>query len=280
MNKKVLIILICMIMILGVTGCKNSKNKFDIGNVSDVKISQSDVTLSIKEGTLTNEGATLILTNNSDKNYQYGYPYAIEIKKDGKWHYINAQLDFILPALHLLANESKEIELNWKSGYGTLPEGTYRIIKSIDYEKEEGQYETFNVAVEFTIKKDLNSSDDFDFYITKPQTHTDIRYNEYYTSDNNSIYLAGNIKEFYIKENDKDITLKTYLSTAFQTIDDGIKNITNKLELKETLQDGEVQIYKSKNKDISMIICNTTKNNKNILVGDYSMKYNENDCKN
>ena len=64
MNKKVLIILICMIMILGVTGCKNSKNKFDIGNVSDVKISQSDVTLSIKEGTLTNEGATLILTNN------------------------------------------------------------------------------------------------------------------------------------------------------------------------------------------------------------------------
>ncbi len=41
MNKKVLIILICMIMILGVTGCKNSKNKFDIGNVSDVKISQS-----------------------------------------------------------------------------------------------------------------------------------------------------------------------------------------------------------------------------------------------
>lgn len=120
----------------------------------------------------------------------------------------------------------------------------------------------------------------FDFYITKPQTHTDIKYNEYYTSDNNTIYLAGNIGEFYIKENDKDITLKTYLSTAFQTIDDGIKHITNKLELKETLQDGEIQIYKSKNKDITMIICNTTKNNKNILIGDYSMKYNEIDCTN
>ena len=280
MNKKILSILICVIMILGVTGCKKSKNKFDIGNVSDVKISQSDVTLSIKEGTLTNEGATLILTNNSDKNYQYGYPYTIEIMKDGKWHYINVQLDFIMPALQLLANETKEIELNWKSGYGKLAEGTYRIIKSIDYEKEEGQYETFNVAVEFTIEKDLNSSDNFDFYITKPQAHTDIRYNEYYTSDNNTIYLAGNIGEFYIKENDKDITLKTYLSTAFQTIDDGIKHITNKLELKETLQDGEIQIYKSKNKDITMIICYTTKNNKNVLIGDYSMKYNEIDCTN
>ena len=153
MNKKVLIILICMIMILGVTGCKNSKNKFDIGNVSDVKISQSDVTLSIKEGTLTNEGATLILTNNSDKNFQYGTPYEIEIKKDGEWHKINVELNFTLPAFHLLPKESKEIELNWENEYGKLSKGTYRIIKGINYEYEEGKYKSFNVAVEFIINR-------------------------------------------------------------------------------------------------------------------------------
>jgi hypothetical protein len=41
--------------------------------------------MTIKEGTLTNKSATLVLTNNNDKNFQYGNPYEIEIKKDGKW---------------------------------------------------------------------------------------------------------------------------------------------------------------------------------------------------
>ncbi len=121
---------------------------------------------------------------------------------------------------------------------------------------------------------------DFDFYITKPQVHNDIRFNDYYTFDGRTIYLAGNLGELYIKEQDKDITLKTYLSTAFQTFDDGIKHITDKLELKETLRDGGTKIYKSKDKDITMIVCNTSKNDKNILIGDYSMEYIEGDCKN
>ncbi len=35
-----------------------------------------------------------------------------------------------------------------------------------------------------------------------------------------------------------------------------------------------------KDKDITMIVCNTAKNDRNILIGDYSMKYIEGDCKN
>ena len=31
--------------------------------------------MTIKEGTLTNKSATLVLTNNSDKNFQYGNTY-------------------------------------------------------------------------------------------------------------------------------------------------------------------------------------------------------------
>lgn len=151
MKKTIFTILICGFMILGLTGCENSKNEFDIGNKSDVQISQNDVSLSIKDGTLKNTGATLVLTNNSDKDFHYGNPYKIEIKKDGEWHKINVQLDFTLPAFGLKAKETKEIELDWEHGYGKLASGTYRIIKSIDYEKEEGNFETFNVAVEFTI---------------------------------------------------------------------------------------------------------------------------------
>lgn len=152
MKKIILIILLCGIMFLGMTGCGKSKNELDIGNKSDIKVSQNDVIMTIKDGTLTNKSATLVLTNNSDKNFQYGNPYEIEIKKDGEWHKINVELNFNLPAFHLSAKESKKIELNWENEYGKLAEGTYRIIKGIDYEYEEGKYETFNVAVEFTIE--------------------------------------------------------------------------------------------------------------------------------
>ena len=151
MKKILFAILLCGIMVLGMTGCGKQKNELDIGNKSNIKISQNDVIMTIKEGTLTNKNATLVLTNNSDKNFQYGNPYEIEIKKDGEWHKINVELYFDMPAFQLSAKESKEIELDWENGYGKLAKGTYRIIKGIDYEYEKGKYETFNVAVEFTI---------------------------------------------------------------------------------------------------------------------------------
>ena len=151
MKKRLLIIFLCGVMALGVTGCGKQKNELDIGNKSDIKVSQNDVIITIKEGTLTNKGATLVLTNYSDKNFQYGNPYEIEIKKDGEWYKINAELYFNMPVFQLSAKESKEIELDWENGYGKLEKGTYRIIKGIDYEYEEGKYKSFNIAVEFTI---------------------------------------------------------------------------------------------------------------------------------
>ncbi len=151
MKKTILTILLCGVLVLGMTGCKKQKNEFDIGNKSDIKISQNDVIMTIKEGTLTNKSATLVLTNNSDKNFQYGNPYEIEINKDGEWHKINVELYFTLPIFELSAKESKEIELDWENSYGKLAKGTYRIIKEIDYEYEEEKYENFNVAVEFNI---------------------------------------------------------------------------------------------------------------------------------
>ena len=152
MKKKIFTILLCGIMVLGITGCRSLKNKFEVGNKSDVKISQGDVSMSIKDGTLKNTGATLILTNNSDKEFQYGNPYKMEIKQNGEWYKISVEINFTLPAFSLKSKESKEIELNWENVYGKLTSGTYRIIKEINYEKEEGNFETFNVAVEFTIK--------------------------------------------------------------------------------------------------------------------------------
>ncbi len=108
MKKGILIFLSCACMILGVVGCKNSKNKLNIGDKSNIVISKSDVELTIKDGTLTNAGAVIILTNNSDKNLQYSNPYEIEIKKNGEWYKIKTELNFTLPAFNLNAKDVKK----------------------------------------------------------------------------------------------------------------------------------------------------------------------------
>lgn len=152
MKRITLIALMCIGVILGMTGCGKSKKEFDIGDKSDIKISQNDVTMTIKDGTLTNKSVTLILTNNSDRKIQYGSPYEIEIKKNGEWHKINAELNFTLQLFILESKEKNEFELNFEDGYGKLPSGTYRVIKKIDKEKEDGLFDSFYVSTEFTIK--------------------------------------------------------------------------------------------------------------------------------
>ncbi len=152
MKKTIFIILFCGVMVLGILGCGNSKNEFDVGEKSNIELIEKGVSLSIKENTLTPTGATLILKNDGAVDIQYGNPYRIEIKIDNEWHKINVELYFTLPAYGLKSNESKEIEINWQNGYGKLTTGEYRIIKSINIEKEDGTFESFDVSAEFTIK--------------------------------------------------------------------------------------------------------------------------------
>lgn len=152
MKKTILTILVCGFMVLGLTGCGTNKNEFDIGKESNIEIVEKGVSLTVKENTLTETGATLILKNDSDVDVQYGNPYEIEIKKDGEWHKINVELNFTLPAFILKSKETKEWEFSWENGYGKLASGDYRIIKSIDVEKADGTYDTFYVSAEFTIE--------------------------------------------------------------------------------------------------------------------------------
>ena len=152
MKKTILTILVCGFMVLGLTGCGTNKNEFDIGKESNIEIVEKAVSLTVKENTLTETGATLILKNDSDVGVEYGNPYEMEIKKDGKWHKINVELNFTLPTFILKSKDTKELELNWENEYGKLASGDYRIIKSIDIEKEDGTFDTFYVSAEFTIE--------------------------------------------------------------------------------------------------------------------------------
>jgi len=152
MKKTILAILVCGVMVLGLTGCGTDKNDFKVGKESNIEIVEKGVTLSIKENTLTNTGATFILKNEGNIDYGYGPAWEIEMKQDDEWHKIDVVLNFNSPSYQLSVNESKELNINWENSYGKLASGDYRIIKSIDVEQEDGTFEDFYVSAEFTIE--------------------------------------------------------------------------------------------------------------------------------
>lgn len=145
-------IFICEIIIFCVTGCYKNKDEFNTGAVSNIKSYNNNISVTIKENTLTNTGLTLIVKNNSDQVLYYGNQYEIEIKHKEKWHKINVELAFDEPLWELDKHKETEIEINWKNGYGNLPSGEYRLIKKAYFEdKKENKINTY-ILTEFTIQ--------------------------------------------------------------------------------------------------------------------------------
>lgn len=158
MKRTIIVILICGIMVLGIAGCGSSKNDVNSGdksNVVGVKNNiKNNITLSLKEGTLKNTGATFILKNNSDIVVLYGNPYWIEKETDGIWSKVKTieDMNFTLPEFGLLPKETKEFKINFEYGYGKLSYGKYRLVKDITVEYEDDTRESFDVTAEFSIE--------------------------------------------------------------------------------------------------------------------------------
>lgn len=144
-SLKILIIIILLILLTG--GIWLIFNK----DYNEEHIVEG-VSMEIKNGTLTNSGAVIILRNDSDIDVFYGNPYSIQVKKDGKWQDIESDLAFTLPAFSLKSKSSEEIRINWEYGYGKLEKGEYRITKGFHYEKEKEVYVGFSVNVEFVLE--------------------------------------------------------------------------------------------------------------------------------
>lgn len=155
MKKTIIAILICGIIISGITGCGSSKNGVNVGYKSKVEVVKNNITLSLKEGTLKDTGATFILKNSSDITVLYGNPYWIEKEADGKWSKVKTveDMNFTLPEFGLLPKETKEFNINFEYGYGKLAFGKYRLVKDITVEYEDDTRESFNVTAEFTIEE-------------------------------------------------------------------------------------------------------------------------------
>ena len=122
-------------------------------NVKLVKSKNNDhkeeISLKLKEGSLTEKGAVFILKNNTDKEYTYGPEYYIEINETGEWEEYKTidgyPLVWNTVIYTLKANEEKELNIDWSYGY-ELKGGTYRLVKKVlDNGKEIYLYASFNI---------------------------------------------------------------------------------------------------------------------------------------
>ena len=148
MKKIILALLISLTSIFLLTGCTNEIDKL-ITVESDIKIEDSNVTLKVKEDTLTKTGATFILENNKNTIINYTIAYEIEAKRDNKWYKLGIINEFIEEIYEVDAKSTDQIIIDWKNSYLKLPKGEYRVIKEITVPST---YELFYIAAEFTIK--------------------------------------------------------------------------------------------------------------------------------
>ena len=107
----------------------------------------------------------------------------------------------------------------------------------------------------------------------------EISFNKYLTKENRTIYLENNIKELYIFDHQSRWTFKYYVTNTNQSLEDSLKSVTDLLEKEANLKDGGTAIYKNKDKDMTIIACNTLKGNKDVYIGDYQLSFKDNMCK-
>lgn len=128
----------------------------DIGN--DVELNELEhVSMSIKKGTLTNTGATIIIHDLSGRKYSYGDPFIIEEKINGKWVEVNnicSNCAFNAIAYGVDQDGILELNCNWEMMYGKLDSGYYRIVKDaiINRERAITEEDIKYFSVEFEIK--------------------------------------------------------------------------------------------------------------------------------
>ena len=228
-------------------------------NIDNVSTNIYDISLS---------GATIVIKDTNKKPYVYGSWYKIEKEVDGKWYEVPTIIeDYGFDEMAYLVDKNNEVKfvMNWEWLYGKLPSGSYRILKQVN-----DKY----IAIPFNIATTSNKI----IEVIKPDVTNLNKFNKYLERDNKVIYLAGNIEEVYFNQNSR-MTLKDYISKSYQSIDDGIKHLTDNMELIDSYDDGGTKLYRSKEYDITIIKCNTLLGSRDIYIGDYSMNYNNDMCR-
>lgn len=140
MKKRVIIVLSSLVVFVLAITCAI----VFIPNYAEPIDLAENITMEIKEGTLTKTGATIVITDLSGKNNTFSKEFRVDQKRGGKWYTLkDKSKNKVDVMLGQEENKKLEQELNWEKNYGTLRDGKYRIVKEINNK---------DIVVEFEIE--------------------------------------------------------------------------------------------------------------------------------
>ena len=86
--------------------------------------------MSIKEGTVSATGATIIIEDDNEQPYNYTTWYRIDKEVNGQWIALEP-IDDNNISDELSLYQNFEFQIDWSNIYGTLEKGQYRLVKTI-----------------------------------------------------------------------------------------------------------------------------------------------------
>lgn len=95
-----------------------------------VKRTLDKVKMSIKEGTVSATGATIIIEDDNEQPYNYTTWYRIDKEVNGQWIALEP-IDDNNISDELSLYQNFEFQIDWSNIYGTLEKGQYRLVKTI-----------------------------------------------------------------------------------------------------------------------------------------------------
>lgn len=144
------IIILLIIIICFIISNVNSEMEF-----VDEEILEN-VTMTIKEGTLTKTGATVIITDLSGNDNTYGDFFRIDKKENNKWQKLDVVVkgNYGFNSIGYGVNEDNilEMKIDWNWLYGELDTGEYRLVKDVAVTKDNSYLGTKYIYVEFIIE--------------------------------------------------------------------------------------------------------------------------------
>lgn len=151
-NKLIVFVCSCIVMLLCASCNVNTAYSPDQMKKSlyPNDMVNQNIIMSVKESSVhpETEQLTLIITNKTNKEYNYGYEQVLEIKLDGIWYDVPMKKDaaWIELAVILSGQATQDMQFQFKNFYENLCPGEYRIIKTFY-----GMDGKETAAVQFTI---------------------------------------------------------------------------------------------------------------------------------
>ena len=153
-----------LLMLLIISGCTRFSHLQE--QPTDLRVGQSvnripddtfmgppltqQATLRLEVETSTATSGRFKLNNHSDQRVIYDNYFVVDILKGNEWRELLFKEDVVFQDIGIYASAHSQTTLviNWLEHFGTLPKGTYRLIKEVTIEEEGPQ----TLMIEFMIE--------------------------------------------------------------------------------------------------------------------------------